>query len=212
MTSPHRHLALVLDAASFAAERHAEQRRKGTGAPYVNHPLAVARRLCEIGGVDDPITLAAALLHDTVEDTATSLAELRESFGAEVAAVVAEVTDDRTLPKAERKRAQMRKAATLSARARAVKLADKLDNLSDLLRLAPPTWSPARVRGYFAWAAAVVDAMRGTNQGLESALDDVFAAALTTADGESSRAVPVAADERARILASYLASIEAERD
>ncbi|MGE0144362.1 MAG: HD domain-containing protein [Planctomycetota bacterium] len=212
MLTNSRPTSLLIHAANFAADRHATQRRRGTDTPYVNHPLAVARRLIDQGGIDDTVTLAAAILHDTVEDTKTSHEELRARFGDEVAAVVAEVTDDRRLPKAERKRAQVRKAGTLSASARAVKLADKLDNLSDLLQLAPPTWSPARVRGYFAWAATVVDRMRGTNHGLEAALDAVFASDLTTADGRCSRAVPTGAAEREHVLQAYLAAIEAERE
>lgn len=79
----------------------------------------------------------AALLHDTVEDTATTLAELEERFGAAVRRVVEEVTDDKRLPKAERKRLQIERAPTCSRRAKLVKLADKLHNLRDLNRCTP---------------------------------------------------------------------------
>src|SRR5690242_21150845 len=91
-------LALILRAASFAARKHSGQRRKGAEAePYINHPLEVARLIADEGGVDDPAVLAAALLHDTVEDTKTTPAELRSTFGEEIAALVAEMTDDKSL-------------------------------------------------------------------------------------------------------------------
>ena len=87
-------IGLVLKAAAFAAHKHRDQRRKDAKAtPYINHPLALAQALCEEGGVDDPIILAAALLHDTIEDTETSYDELRGQFGARIADIVAEVTD-----------------------------------------------------------------------------------------------------------------------
>jgi guanosine-3',5'-bis(diphosphate) 3'-pyrophosphohydrolase len=66
-------LGLVLQAAAFAAQKHREQRRKDSSAsPYINHPIALAQILVEEGGVDDPVALAAALLHDTIEDTDTT--------------------------------------------------------------------------------------------------------------------------------------------
>ncbi|HEB54518.1 MAG TPA: bifunctional (p)ppGpp synthetase/guanosine-3',5'-bis(diphosphate) 3'-pyrophosphohydrolase, partial [bacterium] len=109
---------LLVTAAAFAARQHRDQRRKGSNTPYVNHPLSVARRLIEIGGVDDPVTLAAAILHDTIEDTDATQELLTAQFGAEVADVVAEVSDDGSLAKAERKREQIRHARGLSPRAR----------------------------------------------------------------------------------------------
>src|ERR1700739_117540 len=119
-------LSRVLSAATFAAERHRGQRRKGKDAsPYINHPLALASLLAE-RGERDPKVLMAALLHDTVEDTATSFEDIEHCFGSEVADIVREVTDDKTLPKAERKRLQIEHAARLSRRAKLVKLADKI--------------------------------------------------------------------------------------
>ena len=106
---------LILRAAEFAALKHRNQRRKDADAsPYINHPLALARLLAEDAGVTDTVTLCAALLHDTIEDTATTHAELVLAFGAQVAAVVSEVTDDKTLPKAERKYLQIEHAAHIS--------------------------------------------------------------------------------------------------
>lgn len=116
-------LDLILEAAAFAADRHRRQRRKDEEAsPYINHPLALAHILSREGKVSDPIVLCAALLHDTVEDTETTLDELERRFGAEVAAIVAEVTNDETLPKAEQKRLQVANAASKSSGAKLVKL------------------------------------------------------------------------------------------
>ena len=165
---------LLLEAAHFAADRHRDQRRKDGGAtPYINHPLAVAALLAE-QGIDDAGVLAAALLHDTVEDTETSIEEIESRFGARIAAIVAEVTDDKALDKAERKRLQVAHAAGKSEGAKLVKIADKTCNLRDIAA-APPDWPIERKRQYFDWAAEVVGAMRGTHARLEAAFDAAFA-------------------------------------
>ena len=167
----------ILDAAAFAARKHSTQRRKDRAAsPYINHPLALAAVLAGEGGVTDPDVIAAALLHDTVEDTDTSPAEIEAAFGARVAAIVAEVTDDKTLPKAERKRLQVIKAQGKSPGAKLVKLADKICNLRDIASDPPAEWSAERKRAYFAWAKEVVAGLRGTNPALEAAFDAAFAA------------------------------------
>ncbi len=174
---PASDLATVLRAAAFAAHKHRNQRRKDAGAsPYINHPLALAAVLAHEGGVDDPVTLAAALLHDTVEDTETTAQELASAFGAEVAAVVMEVTDDKTLPKPERKRLQVEHAATMSDRAQLVKLADKICNLRDVAASPPADWPLERRQAYFDWAKQVVDRLRGVHPGLEAVFDATFAA------------------------------------
>lgn len=127
MTAPARSTTLILRAASFAAHKHRNQRRKGADAsPYINHPLSLARVLAEEGGVSDAATLCAALLHDTIKDTDSTAAELRREFGDEVCALVEEVTDDKALPKAERKHKQVEHAAHISDKAKLVKLADKI--------------------------------------------------------------------------------------
>src|SRR3954468_11522034 len=100
--------AAILKALHFAAKKHRDQRRKDVEAlPYINHPIEVAELLARIGNVDDPVTLQGAILHDTIEDTKTAPEELEEMFGPEVRRVVEEVTDDKSLPKAERKRLQI---------------------------------------------------------------------------------------------------------
>lgn len=169
-------LTLILRAAAFAAHKHRDQRRKDAAAsPYINHPLALARVLAEKGGVADPIVLVAALLHDTVEDTDTTLAELEAAFGAEIAAVVAEVTDDKALPKAERKRQQILHAPQISSAAQMVKLADKICNLRDIAEHPPEGWSLQRQREYFDWASDVIAGVRGVHPALESVFDAAFA-------------------------------------
>ncbi|XP_068814539.1 guanosine-3',5'-bis(diphosphate) 3'-pyrophosphohydrolase MESH1 isoform X2 [Struthio camelus] len=167
--------ARLLEAADFAARKHKAQRRKDPeGTPYINHPIGVARILTHEAGVTDIVVLQAALLHDTVEDTDTTFSEIEEWFGEEVRRVVEEVTDDKTLPKMERKRLQIEHAPNCSPRAKLVKLADKLHNLRDLNRCTPAGWSAQRVQEYFGWAARVVGGLRGTSPPLEAALQQLF--------------------------------------
>jgi GTP diphosphokinase / guanosine-3',5'-bis(diphosphate) 3'-diphosphatase len=151
-------MAALLDAISFAAEKHRNQRRKDKEcSPYINHPVAVARVLVREAGVSDLVTIQAAVLHDTIEDTATTLGELESIFGSGVAAVVAEVTDNKGLTKSERKRLQVENAPKKSHPAALVKYADKICNLRDLLDAPPAGWDAARKREYFDWARSVVD-------------------------------------------------------
>jgi guanosine-3',5'-bis(diphosphate) 3'-pyrophosphohydrolase len=173
---PPGELAAVLRALAFAADKHRDQRRKDAAAsPYINHPIALANVLVREGGVSEPEVVAAALLHDTLEDTQTSPAELRAAFGERVAGIVAEVTDDKSLPKAERKRLQIEHAAAISREAKLVKLADKICNLRDMAEHPPASWDLARRREYFDWARAVIDRLRGTHPGLEAAFDAAYA-------------------------------------
>ena len=120
------HMETVLKAAAFAAEKHRNQRRKDAEAsPYINHPIQLAHILVQ-ADIEDPIVLAAALLHDTIEDTNTTFEELEIVFGFEIANIVGECSDDKRLGKLERKQAQIDHAAKISHRARLVKLADKI--------------------------------------------------------------------------------------
>ncbi len=163
--------ARVLAAARWAAAQHHQQRRKGRhDTPYINHPLAVAELLARVGGVTDEAILCAALLHDVVEDTDATLADVEARFGAEVAGYVAEVSDDKTLTKAERKRQQVLKAPHKSVGAKLIKLADKTSNVGDLLD-DPPAWPASRLRAYVAWSREVIDGLRGVNPALEAAFD-----------------------------------------
>ncbi|KAE8278867.1 Guanosine-3',5'-bis(diphosphate) 3'-pyrophosphohydrolase MESH1 [Larimichthys crocea] len=166
---------LLLETVHFAAEKHRQQRRKDAEqTPYINHPVGVARILSHEGGITDIEVLQAALLHDTVEDTDTTPAELEAKFGPIVARIVQEVTDDKSLPKQERKRQQVEHAPHCSHQAKLVKLADKLYNLRDLNRCTPVGWTAERVQEYFVWAREVVKGLRGTSSALEEKLDELF--------------------------------------
>ena len=168
--------AALIGALGFAADKHRNQRRKDKEAsPYINHPIELARILAVEGGVDDAAVLCAAVLHDTVEDTQTSYDELAAQFGREIADVVLEVTDDKTLPKAERKRLQVERAPRLSRAAKLVKLADKIANVRDVADHPPSEWPLERRREYFDWAKRVVDGLRGAHEGLEAAFDAAYA-------------------------------------
>jgi guanosine-3',5'-bis(diphosphate) 3'-pyrophosphohydrolase len=168
---------LMIDALAFAADKHRRQRRKDAEAsPYINHPIALARALSTEAGITDVKVLVAAVLHDTLEDTETTYDELKERFGKSIASVVREVTDDKSLPKAERKRLQIEHASEISRPARLVKLADKVCNVRDVAANPPPDWPLQRRREYFDWAKAVVDRMRGTNKKLERAFDEAYEA------------------------------------
>lgn len=170
-----RTLPMVFHALAFAAEKHRDQRRKDVEAsPYINHPIALANVLVNVGEVDDPITLCAAILHDTIEDTNTTEAELRDAFGDEICNVVLEVTDDKTLPSKDRKAAQIAHAPHISERAKLVKLADKISNLTDLAESPPTNWTLERRQIYFEWAKNVIAGVRGTNAALERRFDEAY--------------------------------------
>jgi len=168
-------LAIIFGALGFAAAKHRDQRRKDDhGSPYINHPIALARVLCEEAGVTDTQTLCAALLHDTVEDTDTTAEELKSRFGPEVCRLVMEVTDDMRLSKAERKRLQVEHAAAISDRAKLVKLADKICNLRDMDQAPPVSWPLERRQAYFDWARDVVAGLRGVHPKLEGLFDAAY--------------------------------------
>ncbi|NET49462.1 MAG: bifunctional (p)ppGpp synthetase/guanosine-3',5'-bis(diphosphate) 3'-pyrophosphohydrolase [Merismopedia sp. SIO2A8] len=166
---------LILKALDFAARKHKDQRRKGRdAAPYINHPIELVTLLWQKGGVRDEVVIAAALLHDTVEDTDTTFDELEQEFGHEIRMVVAEVTDDKTLPKEQRKQYQIDHAPHLTPKARLVKLADKIANLRDMMVAPPANWSDQRKLEYVQWGKKVVDPIRGTHPDLEALFDDVY--------------------------------------
>lgn len=173
--NPDSDSATIIRAAAFAAHKHRDQRRKDVaGTPYINHPLALACVLSAEGGITDAATLCASLLHDTIEDTDTTGEEIEREFGAEVRRLVEQVTDDKSLPKAQRKLAQIDHAAHIDEKAKRIKLADKICNLRDVA-LAPPTgWPIERRREYFDWAKAVIDRLRGVDPRLEAIFDQAY--------------------------------------
>ena len=169
------HTAILLQAIEFASRKHSTQRRKDAGAsPYINHPIAVTHLLADTGGVTDLVTLVAAVLHDTIEDTETTASELEEHFGPAVREVVEEMTDDKALHKSVRKRLQVEHAPHLSPRAKAIKLADKIANVRDVTEYPPAHWDLARRIEYLDWTERVVAGCRGTNDGLETLYGQVL--------------------------------------
>lgn len=165
-------LVRLAQAADYAARQHIAQRRKGPRAePYVNHLTEVAALLAEATGGNDLVLLMGALLHDTLEDTDATYEDLVQRFGAEVAELVAEVTDDKSLPKEERKRLQITTTPAKSRRAKLLKIADKTSNLRGLVDSPPVGWTEARLRDYVVWANDVVRSCRGLNTRLEAAFD-----------------------------------------
>ena len=164
-----------IKAVAFAAEKHRKQRRKDADSPpYINHPIALANVLANEGCVDDPAILCAAVLHDTIEDTETTAAELEELFGCQVASIVLEVTDDKSMGKHVRKQRQIEHAPHLSPEAKLVKLADKICNLRDILTSPPADWPAEHKQAYFNWAAKVVASVRGVHPQLESDFDGLY--------------------------------------
>jgi (p)ppGpp synthase/HD superfamily hydrolase len=165
----------ILRAGDFAARRHSGQRRKGASQePYINHLLEVARLLAEATHGEDPILIVAGLLHDTVEDTGVTPQEVEGEFGPEVARIVLEVTDDKSLPKEERKRLQVENAPHKSDRAKMLKIADKISNLRAILNSPPADWSRERKIAYFQWGRDVVRGCSGINPALDALFDEVY--------------------------------------
>ncbi|XP_033625051.1 guanosine-3',5'-bis(diphosphate) 3'-pyrophosphohydrolase MESH1-like [Asterias rubens] len=168
-------LIALIDCVNFSAMKHSTQRRLDPEkTPYINHPIGVARILAKEGGISDLATLQAAILHDTVEDTDTTIEEIEEHFGKEVRDIVADVTDDKTLHWKERKRLQIVHSPFICPKAKLVKLADKLYNLRDLEKSTPEGWTEERVQIYFEWSAKVINGIRGNNEVLEKELDKLF--------------------------------------
>ncbi len=182
------HATPLLDfarALDFAAHKHIDQRRKGVRAePYINHLSEVALLVAEATEGQDPVAVIAAVLHDTLEDTDASYEEIERLFGAEVAGVVAEVTDDKRLRKAERKQHQIDAAPTASKRAKLVKLADKLSNLRSMAASPPADWPLTRKIEYFEWAHAVAAGLRGIDARLEGLFDQAYRDGLAGLRGE----------------------------
>ncbi len=165
--------ATLLRTINFAAIKHRGQKRKNLTSPYINHPIAVAELLSRYG-ISDAATLQGAILHDTIEDTQTTPAEIEELFGAEVKNVVLEVSDDKNLPLTERKRLQIEHAPHLSEKAKLIKIADKINNVYEIIYAPPKEWEIERRLGYLEWAQKVVTGCRGSNTELDKHFDDLI--------------------------------------
>ncbi|PWT89226.1 MAG: phosphohydrolase [Acidobacteria bacterium] len=166
---------VLLKAIRFSADKHKNQRRKNREAsPYINHPIDVAEMLVRVGQVSELDVIVAAVLHDTIEDTDTSPQEIESLFGKAVLGLVMEVTDDKRLPKAERKRLQVVNASHKSHGAKQIKIADKISNLRDITHSPPADWNLQRRLEYVDWSEQVVAGLRGSNPKLEEFYDQVL--------------------------------------
>ncbi len=178
-------IKIILRALEFASHRHRAQHRKGTRKiPYINHPIQVASLLADPGGEDDTILLAAAILHDVIEDTVDSfdarnelLKEISVNFGEEILALTLEVTDDKTLEKKVRKQLQIEHANHKSVMARKLKIADKISNLKDIIEDPPEWWDQKRINEYIDWSEKVVSGLKGVNPALEDLFYETHARA-----------------------------------
>jgi len=167
-------MTTIDEARQFAETAHAGQTRKGAARlPYVTHLAEVAALVAEFGG--SPVAIMAAWLHDTVEDCGTSPDEIALQFGPDVAWVVAQLTDDKSLPKAERKALQILHAPGKTHDAALVKICDKLSNVLAVGDAPAVHWDEARQVAYLDWAEQVVSALPGG----AALARDRFAAALT---------------------------------
>src|SRR5262249_20115490 len=165
----------ILKTLHFAAIKHRDQRRKDIEvSPYINHPIEAAELLARVGGATDLVILQGAILHDTIEDTETTPEELEAAFGPEVRRVVEEVTDDKRLPKAERKRLQIEHASHLSKRAKQIKIADMISNVQAVTETPHTDWPLERRCEYLDRSEQVVAGLRGCNQSLEYYYDRVL--------------------------------------
>lgn len=161
----------LLTAVEYAAKKHEGQVRKDAEkTPYIVHPLGVAEILWNEGGIRSVNVLTAAILHDTLEDTDATEIEIESLFGPRVLYTVIEVTNDPSLTGEENKQRQVDHAPTLSLDGQLVKLADRLYNVRDL-RNPPPSWSNEKVDQYYGWGEKLLNALTGTNEALETALD-----------------------------------------
>jgi len=168
-------IEVICSGVNFAAEKHRFQTRKNKEkTPYVSHPIGVAYNLMDVGGIRETSVIIGALLHDTVEDTQTTFEEIENQFGKQVASLVREVTDDKSLAKEARKRLQVINASHKSKGAAQIKLADKLFNLNDLYNNPPPDWTQTRIDRYYEWAQSVIDRLPEANEKLRCAIEEII--------------------------------------
>jgi guanosine-3',5'-bis(diphosphate) 3'-pyrophosphohydrolase len=169
---PEKDFGFFLAALRFSADKHRNQRRKDPEKnPYINHPIQVAETLWSVGGITEINVLVAAILHDTIEDTDTSPAEIQCNFGEAVLDLVLEVSDNKSLPKMERKRLQVENAPHKSPAAKCLKLADFICNLRDIYQSPPADWPLERIQGYLLWTEKVAAGLCGINSALEKCYD-----------------------------------------
>lgn len=164
----------IVRAAAFAATRHAGRKRKG-GGPYIDHLIEVADLAASVAEVRDADAIAAAYLHDAVEDGLARRSEIERLFGPTVAGYVDELTDPEGSGEEERRHRQVEHASHLSPAAKTIKLADKISNIRDVTRSRPDGWSDERLAEYIEWGRSVVEGLRGVSPPLEKLFDDAAA-------------------------------------
>lgn len=168
-------IAAVFRALRFAADKHRTQRRKdATDTPFINHLIDVAEILAGAGGIDDSVILQAALLHDALEDTDATAAEIEQAFGPQVLRLVEELTEDRSLRRAVRKQQIIDRAPRMSPAARQIKIADMVSNLRSTPMGDSDDWPLRFRREYVDFAEKVFAGCRGVNP----KLDELFAQTL----------------------------------
>jgi guanosine-3',5'-bis(diphosphate) 3'-pyrophosphohydrolase len=171
-------IRLVSEAAELAAHRHNGMARKGRGnEPYINHLAEVANLLAIATDGADAELVAAGWLHDSIEDTDTTRAELVQTFSERIASLVAECTDDMSLPKAERRQKQIEDAPHKSPGAKLIKIADKVSNIGARIQTDPSRAERDELADYLQWAEQVVAGCRGANAWLDTKFDDAVKAA-----------------------------------
>ena len=179
-------VARLTRALVFAAEAHANQRRKGAAQePYLNHLVEVLDLVTQATGGEDTDLLIAALLHDVCEDTAVTQDQLAAAFGDRVLRIVQENSDDMSLPKDERRRKRIADMAKKSLDARVVKIADVISNLRAIVSSPPAGWTADRKLGYLEGCRQLVDAGRGANASLEAVFDRTAAETERSVRGEA---------------------------
>lgn len=155
---PPDNVEILFDAIAFAARAHRHQLRKDGQTPYVSHVYRVAMTVRHVFGYDDPKLLAAAILHDTIEDTTTDYDDLESNFGRTVSGWVAALTKDMRVPEAEREKAYCEQLLAGGWQVCVCKLADIYDNLGDVAKLTASQRrrSAERSRSYLdAWTGRV---------------------------------------------------------
>ena len=164
MFSPERYV----DAMRFAAERHQGQKMQGNELPYLVHVVSVATEviaaLASTKLADPDLAIACALLHDVVEDTATTLDEVAARFGPGVAAGVDALTKNAALPKEEQMADSLRRIRGQPPEIAVVKLADRITNLA----VPPAFWTTEKCRAYRDEAIVIADALGSASAALEA--------------------------------------------
>jgi len=199
-------MILLPKAYHLAAVWHAKQKRKGEAAePYINHLVEVAVLVSGATAGQDQNLIAAAVLHDAIEDAGVAYETLVHEFNEDVANLVREVTDDKSLEKDLRKHLQIESTPTKSERAKIIKLADKVSNLRSIL-ISPPPWTLERKWEYLAWARLVVAGAKGVSSSLDGTFETVAAELEQALENERQvqRSEPVTRDDQPRKWIVYV--------